>query len=447
MNGLTTTEPEQEQVRLLRLLERLLTMQGIEVKPTLAEAAQLLVEAMHADKIDIFILDPATETQIALGVSNTPMGARQRAIGLDRLPLANGGREAEVYHTGQPYLSGHVDLDTGVLKGFRFELGVRSMIIVPLDVAGERRGTIQACSQRSEAFTPQDVAFVQVVAGWIGLVFQRARLVEHLTQTAAEQARRGAADELITVLAHDLNNHLTPIQGRVSLLRRRAVREDRPQDLADINVLMGAVERLSNLVSDLLDVERLEQKLFDIDRHDLDLAALIEETVSILATPERPIELHVRTQHPARVLVDPARMRQALENVLSNATKHSPLGVAVMVLVETEQREEGRWVVVTVHDSGPGVPAEIVPRLFSRFAAGPGSSGLGLGLYMARSITEAHGGTLRYDPTTQGGATFRLELPLRASERAEHPLSEEPDQPRATEAAIEQRHHSPERHN
>jgi signal transduction histidine kinase len=73
---------------------------------------------------------------------------------------------------------------------------------------------------------------------------------------------------------------------------------------------------------------------------------------------------------------------------------------------------------VTVHDHGPGVPAELVPRLFSRFAAGPGSNGLGLGLYMARSIAEAHGGTLHYDSTAGGGgATFRLELPLLTGDR------------------------------
>ncbi len=414
MRGGTVNEPEHEWVRLLRLLERLLAMQGIEVRSTLDEASQLLSEAMQANKIDVFVLDTATNTQVALGVSDTPMGARQRAIGLDRLPLANGGREAEVYRTGTPYLSGHVDLDTGVLQGFRFELGVRSMIIVPLDVAGQRRGTIQVASARAEAFTPQDVAFVQVVAGWIGMIFQRAQLVESLTQTAAEQARRGAADELVTVLAHDLNNYLTPIQGRVELLRRRAMREDRPHDLADITALANAVERLGSLVNDLLDVERLEQSLFEMNRQALDMATLLQETIRLLATPETPIELHLRAEHPVLVLVlaDPARIRQALENLLANATKHSPPGVAVIVELETTQRDTGTWAVLAVHDAGPGVPAAMVPRLFSRFAAGPDSSGLGLGLYMARTIAEAHGGRLTYDPPAQGGATFRLELPL-----------------------------------
>jgi signal transduction histidine kinase len=427
MNRMTVNEPEHQEVRLIHLLERLLAMQGIEVKATLDEASQLLTEAMQAEKIDVFVLDPATNTQVALGVSATPMGARQRAIGLDRLPLANGGREAEVYHTGQPYLSGHVDLDTGVLKGFRFELGVRSMIIVPFNVAGVRRGTIQVASVRAEAFTAPDVAFVQAVAGWIGMVFQRAQLVERLTQTAAEQARRGAAEELVTMLAHDLNNYLTPIQGRMALLRRRARQQDRTQDLTDLTALGNAVDRLGSLIHDLLDVERLEQSLFDLIRQPLDLAALVEETVRLLATPEMPIDLYLRADDPTLVQADPNRLRQVLENLLSNASKHSPPGVAVTVELAMEQRDPGRWAIVTVHDRGPGVPAELVPRLFSRFATGPGSSGLGLGLYMARSIAEAHGGTLRYDSTAGGGgATFRLELPLITGDRPDEAAPRDP---------------------
>jgi K+-sensing histidine kinase KdpD len=129
------------------------------------------------------------------------------------------------------------------------------MIIVPFDVAGARRGTILVASIHTEAFTQQDVAFVQVVARWIGMIFQRAQLVESLTQTAVAQAGRGAAEERVAGLAHDLNNHLTPIQGRVALLHRRAMREDRLQDLADITALANTVEHLGNLVNDLLAAE------------------------------------------------------------------------------------------------------------------------------------------------------------------------------------------------
>jgi signal transduction histidine kinase len=201
----------------------------------------------------------------------------------------------------------------------------------------------------------------------------------------------------------------------VALLRNRAAQEAHSQEMSDLAALKQAVDRLGSLVTDLLDIERIEQGLFGLAPQDVSLEQLIDEVATTLSTPEQPIIAHVREQEPATVLADPARLRQALENLLANATNHSPRGVAVTVTLQLEQRSDGRWAIVQVHDDGPGVPAALVPRLFTRFAVGPGSSGLGLGLFMARSIAEAHGGTLTYDPDGAGGATFRLALPLAGS--------------------------------
>jgi signal transduction histidine kinase len=401
-----------ERDKLLRTLEQLLTLPAVDTSSMLNQASQLLSEAMQADKIDIFLYDPEQETLVAIGISDTPMGAHQREVGLDRLPLANGGREAEVYTSGEPYCSGNADLDTGVLPGFRYELGVRSMVIVPLDVGGERQGVIQVASARGEAFADKDVTFVEAVAHWIGMIVHRTQLAERVTQAAAEQVRRATADELITTLAHDLNNLLTPIQGRAAMIRRRATSEGRQHDLADIELLTGGLRRLQELVEDLLDVERLEYGLFTLAAQELDMAELVRTTVAALGTQDTPIEVTTRAVPPLTVLGDPRRLRQALENLLANGQKHSPKGVAVGVAVETTQTEAGRWATVTVRDRGPGVPPELVPRLFARFVTGPQSNGLGLGLFMARSIAEVHGGTLTYDGTDQAGTSFRLAVPL-----------------------------------
>jgi two-component system OmpR family sensor kinase len=110
--------------------------------------------------------------------------------------------------------------------------------------------------------------------------------------------------------------------------------------------------------------------------------------------------------------VDPNRIRQALENVLSNAIKFSPLGAAVAVELDVESAGAGCCAVVTVSDQGPGIPPELFPRLFDRFARGPGSSGLGIGLYLASRIVAAHGGMLTADPNSTVGARFQMKLPL-----------------------------------
>ncbi len=112
---------------------------------------------------------------------------------------------------------------------------------------------------------------------------------------------------------------------------------------------------------------------------------------------------------------DANRLRQVLENLLSNALRHSPEGMPVIVEVTTQQRKDTTWAVITVQDAGPGIAPDLLPRLFTRFASEGNTKGLGLGLYLARGIAVAHGGTLTVDSTPGKGASFRLELPQQAS--------------------------------
>src|SRR5918998_6861381 len=190
--------------RQFRTLERLLAIQATDLKAALTEASQLVAWVLSADKVDVFLHDPTIETLVAVGTSDTPMGRQQHALGLNRLPLANGGRAVEVYQTGRPHRNGRVDQDPGELLGVREALGVRSTLAVPLDVAGARRGVLQACSGQPERFDEGDLAFLAAVAGWVGMAAHRAELVEHPTPEAAPPARRGTAHELIAPLAPDL---------------------------------------------------------------------------------------------------------------------------------------------------------------------------------------------------------------------------------------------------
>src|SRR2546421_9139980 len=109
----------QRQDRLLVTLDRLLELPRTGVNWMLNQAAQLVAEALGADKVDIFLHEPATDTLVALGASDTPMGRRQYAIGMDRLLLMNGGRLVDVFLTGVPCLTGHADQDAEGLFGVK----------------------------------------------------------------------------------------------------------------------------------------------------------------------------------------------------------------------------------------------------------------------------------------------------------------------------------------
>ncbi len=239
-------DTSQRQDRLLTTLEGLLELSATQVKATLNQAAHLIAEVLVADKVDLFFHDPASETLVALGTSDTPMGRKQRAIGMDRLPLAGGGRTVETFLTGTSYLTDHADQDPDELVGVKVGLGVKSEIAAVFEVKTLRRGVLLAVSRAPEFFSEQDLHFLEAIAHWISMVIHRADLVERMKREAVEQGRRQATEEVLTIMAHDLRNYLTPLQGRIELLEQRACREGREQDIRDasaVNHTLGLLER------------------------------------------------------------------------------------------------------------------------------------------------------------------------------------------------------------
>src|ERR1051326_306573 len=219
-----TDDTCQRQDRLLATLEGLLGLSATDMKATLQQAATLIAEVLAADKVDVFFHDWTSETLVALGTSDTPMGRKQKAIGMDRLPLANRGRTVEVFLSGTSYFSHHVDQDPEELVGVKEGLDVKSQIAAVFEVETLRRGVLLVASSAAECFSEQDLHFLEAVARWMGIVIHRAELIERTQREAVEQGQRLAAEELLTIMAHDLGNYLTPLKGRTALLERRARR-------------------------------------------------------------------------------------------------------------------------------------------------------------------------------------------------------------------------------
>jgi DNA-binding CsgD family transcriptional regulator len=191
-------------------LERLLELDAVALQPALDQAARIVAEALEADTVDAFLYEAATDSLVARGTGDTPLGRRQRESGMDRLPLANGGRAAEAFRTGRPHRDGRVDEDAGELEGIKAGLGVRSQLLCPFDVDGERRGILAAVSARPRHFSGQDARFFGAVAGWLGLVLHRAELVQRLLRDAEERDRHEAIAKLL--------DRLTPRQREIAAL-------------------------------------------------------------------------------------------------------------------------------------------------------------------------------------------------------------------------------------
>jgi two-component system, OmpR family, sensor kinase len=393
----------------LDTLEQLLALPAADLVSTLTQACNLIAKALRADKVDAFLYDEKRASLVAIGTSTQPLSDLQKRVGLDVLPLANGGRVVFVYQTGQTYVTGHLEDDEEELRGVKHTLKIRSKLGVPLEVGGRRRGMVMVASLAPDHFATEDVRFAESVARWVGMAAHRAELVEEIARNAVEQGRRTAAEQLITVLAHDLRNLMAPIQARLMLLQSRATKDERKSDIRDSQSAMDGLERLGRLVSGLLDVARIEQGLFEVNRQPLDLAALAGDVARLLGTPDHPVEVAASSE----VIVhgDGERVRQCLENLVTNAIQHSPASAPVMLIIRHEPREDAEWVRLEVRDQGPGVPPDVLPHIFDRFVTSRRSGGLGLGLYLARSIAAAHGGELTVESPPGQGTCFTLRLP------------------------------------
>jgi DNA-binding CsgD family transcriptional regulator len=196
MDGAGTHEDPVREERMVGLLEALHGIRAPELEQILEAVAAHVAEAFGAGLADVFVYDPDVTSLVARGTSPTPLGRRRRALGLDRLPLVSGGRAVATYRTGVPHLTGRADADPEELRGLVEGLGVRSVASCAILVGGERRGVLSVAAAAPDAFDERDLRSLAAVAGWVGLVMERAELVQQLAAAAERRGYARAGDEL-----------------------------------------------------------------------------------------------------------------------------------------------------------------------------------------------------------------------------------------------------------
>ena len=226
---------------------------------------------------------------------------------------------------------------------------------------------------------------------------------------AAERAV-GARDELLGIVAHDLRNPLGAIAMKAALLRKVADSEKVRQQAESIeNITM----RTEYLIKSMLDVATIEAGRFTVHPGTCDVEGLLHETMQMFGplAAAKKIRLEQRAAQPDLTIPgDRERILEVLSNLVGNALKFTPAGGEITTSIERESASRVRF---TVSDTGPGIAKEHLPHLFDRFWKHErhGERGTGLGLFIAKGIVEAHGGTVWAENDPGGGARFQFTLP------------------------------------
>ncbi len=291
-------------------------------------------------------------------------------------------------------------------------IGLRCRVAAPLLVGARVIGMLSLSRSEPDSFGNHEVELVNVLGRLAASAVQNIRAYDSERRTVEELRRLSALRaDFVSLVSHEMRSPMAAVIGAARTLEQRWRELTPEQREAFLGLIADETTRLAALIGDVLDTSRIDAGTFSYRFADLDVSALVHEAVASasMAQDEVSLVVDVRPEIPY-VRGDMERLRQVLGNLIDNAVKYSPAGG----VVEVRAAAHDHVVVVSVQDRGPGVGVEdqrLIFEKFGRVSSGNSKPGTGLGLYIARSIAEAHGGSLEVASSVGRGATFTLRLP------------------------------------
>jgi signal transduction histidine kinase len=290
-------------------------------------------------------------------------------------------------------------------------------IAVPLLASGRVLGTLTCLRVGLKEYDEAEVSLATELGQRVALAADNVELY-----LAAQRAIYDR-DEFLSVAAHELKTPITSLRGYAQLALRRMEMGD--ERLADhtrkaLEVIESQSGKLTRLVSQLLDLSRLEAGRLRLSRERVDLVPVVHTLADRTRMMSDRHEVSVDTPPTAIARVDVLRFEQVLTNLLDNAVKFSPGGGPVQVVLSIAA---GNTVRISVEDRGVGIPPEHRGQIFERFHQAhdelqPYLAGMGLGLYISRQIVELHGGSINAEFPEEGGVRFVIQLPVDGGEHS-----------------------------
>jgi PAS domain S-box-containing protein len=388
------------------------TLDQHEIVQTILEEA---VEAVGAEGGAILLLDEQGDLvfDAAVGPSST--------LGL-RVPRGSGIAGWVVEH-GWPALVGAAGQDKRFYMGIDAKTGMstKSILAAPLMVKGQVFGVVELINKLDGQFNDDDLRLIEGLTQASAVAIENARLYTELNERAKQlEVAYGELhevdklrQELVGNVSHELRSPLTFISGYVNLLLEGQWGELNPEQQQGLQIIAQKADTLAQLVTGIVNLQRMDAPPAPTDQFDLaEMARLAVRTWDV-TTRDTDITLESEIpETPVMALGDRERIYQVFDNLLSNAIKFTPDGGRVTVRV----LEMGQRVRVEVSDTGVGIPANQLEKVFERFyqidhgAPARGVRGVGLGLSISKGIIAAHGGEITVESEEGQGSTFAFTL-------------------------------------
>ncbi|AMV24780.1 Sensor histidine kinase TmoS [Gemmata sp. SH-PL17] len=301
--------------------------------------------------------------------------------------------------------------------------GVRAYACNPL-LAGDRfLGTLSFATNTRDQFSDEDMEVLRTICHYVAMAKEHQRLAAEARDRAErlkEQDRR--KDEFLALLAHELRNPLAPLRNGLQVLK---ITEGRGEPATRAREMMERqLAHTVRLIDDLLDISRISQNKLNLQRAPVTLAEVVDSAVEtarpLIDAAEHTLTLTLPSE-PIVLDADLTRLAQVFSNLLTNSAKYTPQGGHIALDADLRSGS----LVVTVRDSGLGIPADYLPRIFDMFSQADRvvervTGGLGIGLALVKGLVEMHGGTVEAQSDGPGtGSTFTVRLPVanKANER------------------------------
>jgi signal transduction histidine kinase/CheY-like chemotaxis protein len=295
----------------------------------------------------------------------------------------------------------------------------QASLVVPLVFMGRVTGTFEVQAYESGSFQDEHIFALEMVASLTAVAIENVRLLESEAKARQDAERANhAKDEFIAVVSHELRSPLNAIMGWARLLQNKQIQNVNLEQGLETIVRNARIQ--SKLIEDLLDTARITSGKLRLEIHPVNLLELIRGVLDITKPTAAAKDIIITANFDSAINLiqgDSDRIQQIISNLLSNAIKFTPKGGNINVDL---QRQDSNAVII-ITDSGIGINPEFLPHIFDQFSqADPDSTrrhgGLGLGLALARKLSEMHGGTITAQSEGVGkGAQFTVTLPLRSS--------------------------------